>query len=144
MKTEKVVLSFVAVLIGLLVAGAAFYFYESTRVISPASKHLATKTSQSPTQVPESNTPSVLAIDSPSDESVVTNKTLTVKGKTQPNATIEVTTPVDDEVTTASSAGDFSTSATLDDGTNQVSVTAIDANGQDETKILTVTYYTES
>lgn len=144
MKTEKIVLSFVAVLIGLLVAGAAFYFYESTKMISPAGKHLAAKTSTSMTPTSAPNATTSLTIDAPGDESVVTSKTLAVKGKAQSNATIEITTPVDDEVTTASSAGDFSTTATLDDGTNQVTVTAISPNGQDETKTITVTYSTEN
>lgn len=143
MRTEKVVLSVSAVLIGLLVAGVAFYFYQSTKVISPtAEKAVAVKTpTPSPTPLPDSL---ILSLDSPKDESVVSSKTITVSGKAAVDATIVISTPVNDQTASPSSNGDFTTTVTIDSGENFITVTAIEPDGTEVTKKLTVTYSTES
>lgn len=142
MRTEKIVLSFIAIFVGLCVAGVAFYFYQSTKVISPTATKVAVTTS-TPTPTPIDPN-SLLSIQSPKDEAVVTSKTVTVNGKTDPNATIVISTPVDDQVATPSSNGDFTTTVTIDSGENQIIITAIAPDGQEVNKKLTVTYSTEN
>lgn len=138
MKKERVVLSFVAVLIGLLVATIIFYLYQATKTITP-SKITNITIKPSPTLAPF-----FLSIDSPIDESVVSNKILPINGKTESNATVVIITPVDQQVVSPSSVGDFSTTVTLDNGENNVEITAIGADGQ-ETKVdKTVTYSTDN
>lgn len=143
MRTEKVVLSIIAVIIGLLVAGAAFYFYQSTKILAPnADKTLAVKTpTPSPTPIPDSL---VLSIENPVDESVVANKTIKITGKAATNAIVLISTPIDDTIASPSSTGDFSTTAMIDNGENPIVITAIEPNGSEVTKKLTVTYSTES
>ncbi len=141
MKVEKVVLSFVAVLVGLLVAGVAFFLYQSTKTLSPNQIKGVSVTSPSPT--PKLST--FLTVDSPQDESVVTSKTITISGKTTGDATILLSTPTTDTIVTpVASTGTYSTNATLQDGENEITLTAIAPNGDEIKKQFTVTYSTES
>jgi Glucodextranase, domain B len=142
MKTEKVVLSFIAVLVGLLVAGIAFFIYQSTKTI-PASK-LPKITINVPSPTITLPPPTVtLSIDQPTDESIVTTRSITINGKTNPDATIVVNTATDDQVTTPTANGTFSLTVNIDDGENEITITAINAKGEEITKKLTITYSTE-
>lgn len=142
MKTEKVILSFIAVMVGLLVAGVAFFIYQSTKVIPVSKLPKITINSPSPTNTQKPLLVS-LSIDQPLDQSVVTSKSITISGKSNPDAIIVVDTASDDQIGTPSSTGDYSIAETLDNGENQITVTAIGSNGQEITKTITVTYSTE-
>jgi hypothetical protein len=139
MKQERVILSFVMVLIGLLVAGAAFYLYQSSKVVSSKS---TVSNLISPTPTPK---PSVyLSITSPDNEIVVGSKTLNISGKAPADATILVITDSDQLAFKPSSQGDFSTTITLGDGINLINIAAISPNGEITSVKRTVTYSTES
>ena len=140
MRAEKIVLSFIAVLIGLTVAGVVFYFYQSTKVISPGSLKTI-KLGASPSPVKSSL---FLKLDSPKDESTTDNKTVTISGQTSPQATIIINTPTSDQVIPPSAVGDFSTTVTIGDDENRIYVTAVGPKGDEVQKILTVTYTTET
>lgn len=140
MKTEKIVLSFIGILFGLLVAGVAFYLYQTTKTPPSEKKITVKKLTPTPTSIESSF---FLNVDSPSDESVTDKKTISIAGKTIPNATVVVTGPSDDQVITPSTQGDFSTTTTIDDGQNQITITAIGPNGEEVKKIVTVTYSKE-
>src|ERR1035437_9468333 len=121
MKQERVILSFVAVLIGLLAAGLAFYFYQSTKTVSNPNQ--ITLTAPSPTPTPR---PTVyISLSNPNDETIVSSKTLTINGKTNPNATIIIYTSGDQQVIQPSTQGDFSTTIAIDDGENLIKITSI-------------------
>jgi len=141
MKKEQVVLSFIAVLIGILVAGVAFYLYQSTRTISQSqiqkAKNLITP---SPTQAPAV----ILTVSSPENEDVVDKKTIVISGKTNPDAIVVITTAVGDQVVSPASNGNFSATATIDDGANIIEVTAIAQDGQETKVTRTITYSTET
>ena len=144
MKLEKVILSIIGVFFGLLVAGSAFYFYQSVMNHPKQSdkKVAGINTAKTPTPSP---TPSFfLNIDNPKDESVVDNKTVSISGKTIPSATIIISTASDDQVLSPSSQGDFNTTETIDTGENQLIFTAIAPNGEEVKKTVTITYSTES
>lgn len=142
MKKEKTILSFIAVLIGLLVAGIAFYFYQTTKTISDTKTNTV---SIKPSPIPTINESAMyLNIDTPQDEAVVDKKILTISGKTIKDATIVVLTNSSDDVINTASNGNFSTTVNLEDGENQISITAISPTGEEETVIKTVTYSTES
>ena len=144
MKLEKVILSIIGVFFGLLVAGSAFYFYQSmtTHPKTMDKKVAGANTNKQPTPTP---TPSFfLNIDTPKDESVTDNKTVSISGKTIPSATIIISTASDDQVLNPSSQGDFTTTETIDTGVNQLLFTAIAPNGEEVKKTMTITYSTES
>lgn len=139
MKQERVVLSFIMVVIGLLVAGIAFYFYQTTKVVSTNSSIL---TNPTPTQAPK---PTIfLSINNPTNEEVVSNKTLVVSGKTLPEATVVIVTNSDQLVVKPTMQGDFSTTITLGNDQNLITISAISPNGEIATVEKTVTYSTTS
>lgn len=143
MKTEKVVLSFVAILVGLLAAGVAFYLYQMTKTVpSSKTKPLALETQITPTPTPDNN--NFLSIDSPTDETVSNKKTITVSGKTAKDATLIVSSEDIDQVVKPATNGDFTLTTNISDGSNLIRVTAIFASGEEKTITRTVTYSTES
>ncbi len=139
MKQERVILSFIMVLIGLLVAGVAFYIYQGTKTV-PVSKTTVSVTTPTPTPIGNSI---YLNIDNPADESVTDNKTVTVSGKTTSDATVVVITNSDQKVIQPSGQGDFSTTITIAEGANLIRVTAFSSDGQSVTVQRTITYSTE-
>ncbi len=139
MKTEKVVLSFIAVVIGLLVAGIAFFLYQSTKTIPDSKIPKITIANPTPTK-----SPSVfLSIDKPQDGEVVSQKSITISGKTIEGATLIVSTSGTDQVVSPAENGNYSVSVPLDDDENQITLTAISQSGDEITKTITVTYSTE-
>ena len=139
MKQERVILSFIMVLIGLLVAGIAFYFYQSTKVVSDRSS-----ASQIITPTPTPKPTIFLSLSQPINESVVTSKTLSISGKTEPEATVIVITDSGEQVLQPSSQGDFSTTITLADDQNLITVWALAPNGETANLKRTVTYSTDN
>lgn len=139
MKQEKVILSFVMVLIGLLVAGVAFYFYESSKTVTP-SKEISVN---EPTPTPIQNSSLFLVVSEPKADSIADRKTITVSGKTDPTATIAILTTSLQEIIKPSSQGDFNTTISIDNGLNYIRIQAIAPNGQTVTVQRTVGFTTE-
>lgn len=139
MKKEKVILSFIATLIGLAAAGVAFYFYESAKVIPPSAIKKISITTPSPTPKPSI----FLTLDSPKDEEVVSKKTITISGKTIPDAVVFIITQNSQDAITPALNGDFSTTLNIEDGQNLIEIAAISANGEDVKVTRTVTFSTE-
>jgi hypothetical protein len=139
MKQERVILSFIMVLIGLLVAGAAFYFYQSTKKISPSTTNIIVN--NTPTPTPEIK--AYLTLNQFSDEQVVSEKTFKINGKTNPNATIILITQSDQQVIKPTSQGDFSTTITLDSGQNIIQIKSILPGGETTGIQRTITYSTQ-
>lgn len=141
MKTERVILSFIALLIGLSVAGGAFYLYQSTKVV-PTTKN-KTVTVKPPTPTPDTSS-YILTIDSPKDEEVVNKKTITIAGKTARDATVIITTENDEQVILPAQNGNFSTTQTISDGGNIIQITAVFPDGNEKTIKRTVSITSEN
>lgn len=140
MKTEKIVISFIAILIGILFASVAFYFYQSTKTVPQSEIKIA----GTPTPTSKSKSAVFLAIDSPRDEEVVSKKTINIVGKTTSEAIVVISTKNTDEVIKPASNGNFSTTAVIDNGVNKIEITAINPNGEETKIIRTVTFSTEN
>lgn len=139
MTKEKIILSFVAVLIGLLVASGVFYFYQQTKVISPE-KQKTVLTQPSPTPKPLV----LLVVDELLDEKIYDTKVVKISGKTEPDALIVILTENSEDVLSPAKNGDFSTTVTLENGANLIQITAIGKNGGTNTIERTVSYSSES
>lgn len=139
MKKEKVILSFVAALIGLMFAGAAFYFYESSKTIPPSTIKKISIVPPSPTPKPSI----FLNLDLPKHEDVVNKKVITVSGKTISDAVVSVISENYQDVITPAKNGDFSTTMNINDGQNLIEITAMAPNGEDIKVTRTVTFSTE-
>jgi len=143
MKAEKIILSFVAILVGLIAAGVAFYFYQMTKTLpSQKSQPLAVAPKTTPTPVPD--TGNYLTLDSPKEEGVFNTQVINVSGKTAKDATIIVTSENGDDVVKPATNGDFTLTSTIPDGTSLLLVTAVFSNGEEKRVSRTVTFSTES
>ena len=139
MKAERIVLSIIAILIGLFVAGTIFFVYQITQ-----NKNTEKKADVSilPTLTPTSAI-SLLSITNPENESVTDQKTIELKGKARANASIIITTENGHIASVATDTGDFSEEIILDNGVNILQITAI-SDGKEESIIHTISYSTES
>lgn len=140
MKAERIILSFIAVLVGLGVAGIAFYLYQMTKTVPPPKPKSVALNVPSPT--PDSE--HYLAIQEPKDEDVVDKKTITVSGQTTPDATVVVTTESDEQIVKPATNGSFSAQQSIDDGVNIIQITAIFPTGEERRITKTITYSSES
>ena len=77
-----------------------------------------------------------LTLFSPSNNSTVTTSKVTVKGKTFPGAEVYA----NEAEGIADANGNFSLSVSLDDGDNEIIVTAVDQDGNVAETVVTVTY----
>lgn len=139
MKKEKVILSFIATLVGLTLAGVIFYFYESSKTVPSSTTKTISIVASSPTPKPSI----FLTLDSPKDEEVVSKKIITISGKTAPDATVAIITKNSQDIITPALNGDFSTTLNIEDGPNLVEITAIAQNGESVKVLRTITFSTE-
>lgn len=141
MKTEKIVISFIASLIGIIAAAGAFYFYQTTRVISPNEiKRITLSPSPEPTPKPSI----FLTLDGPTNEEVTDKKIIPVNGTTNPDAVVIITSGISEQVVSPSANGAFATTITLDNGQNEITVTAVSPTGEETTLTKTVTVSSET
>lgn len=141
MKTEKIVISFIAVVIGILAAGVVFYFYQTTKTIPESTvKTITAKPSNAPTPKPSI----FLTIDAPKDEEVVDSKTIVVKGTTIPDATVIVSSAIADQIAAPTANGSFTTTIVLESDENEITITAIAPTGEEITVLRTVTVSQET
>ncbi len=140
MKKEKIILSIAACLIGILMAAAGFYFYQTARKLNPSEIKKITIGGPSPT--PESSI--FLTVDKPRDEEVVDKRIITLSGKTIPDAKLVVLTQNSEEAAVAASNGNFSTEITLEKDENIIEINAIAPNGEVARSKKVVIYTTEN
>lgn len=139
MKQERVILSFIMVLIGLTVAGAGFYFYQKTKIVTPSNDIAANKISPTP---PVSSL--FLQVVEPKDEAIADRKTIKIIGKTEVDSTVVILTVSDQQILQPSSQGDFTTTLQIGDGANYIKILAIAPNGEVKTVEKIVSYTSES
>lgn len=144
MKAERVILSFIAILVGLFAAGVAFYIYQSTRSIPSQGAQPITIAKPTTAVTPVEDKTSYLAVESPKDEEVFNKKTITVSGKTVAGATIIVASEDADQIVEPASNGNFTLTMTIPDGTSILKVTAVLPDGKETVVNRTVTFSTEN
>jgi hypothetical protein len=144
MKAERVILSFIAILVGLFAAGVAFYLYQSTKSLPPQSTKPITIAKPTSATEPVADDTSFLSIDQPKDEEVFNKKTISINGKTVAGATVLVSTDDGDQVVEPAANGSFSLTATIPDGTSILRITAVLPSGEEKVVIKAVTFSTEN
>lgn len=143
MRAEKVLLSFVAVLVGLVAAGGAFYLYQATRTL-PAVKAKPIAIVPTPTPAPLSDKAHLFVVEDPKNEAVFDKRLITVSGKTVSGAVINVTTEDSDQVAKAADNGNFTFTHTIPEGTTIMHIMAIFPDGTQKQEMRTVTFSSES
>lgn len=138
---EKIIIVFVAVLLGLFATTAVFYIYESSKKL-PGQEAKKIETAP-PGTAQQKNQNLFLNIDEPKDESVVAKRSIQIKGSTNPGNTVIISSPSDDSVIQPASDGKFSTTITIDADINRISARSISTSGEETKQEFIVTYSTE-
>ena len=145
---NKTYLAIILVLLVLVVAVGGYAFYKAnkqelaSKAVLPTPTITVTPTVQnSPTVAPNNTNDSLsnqipLSITTLKDGDKVTTASLLVSGITSPAADVNI----NGTDLVANSSGKFSTTLTLDEGTNSVYVTAVDQNGNVSEWNANVTY----
>lgn len=139
-KTDSKVL-LVGAIVTVLILVALFIKKVNKPDIEPRYPDQTESTTQTDQQVVSEPEPAIeeglyLEVTNPVDGSSVSNPTLGLSGKTEANAEVFI----NESELTADSAGNFSTTITLDEGENIIVVTASDNEGNYAEKSITVTY----
>lgn len=140
MRKEKIILSFIATLIGIVFALGVFFFYQSTRTLRDS--QIKKITLENPTPNPTQGL--FINITSPKDEEVVSTQTIKLSGKTMPNAKIVILSDSSEEAAVADKDGNFTTTVTLSKNQNILQITAVSEKGEIIKVQRTVTYTSES
>jgi len=132
---ERIVIVFIAVALGLFVTTVGYLLYQQTKVIP---KNLTGAT----TQIIATPTPAdkyFLSVEEPTNESISSKRTVVVKGKTNPENTLVVSTNQEDQVATPTRDGSFSITTAIDTGVNKIVTRSIAPDGEEkiDTRILT-------
>lgn len=102
-----------------------------------------TSTTATPTSTPTiDNSDNQITIDSPENESIVSNSKVTIKGTCNSKSTVVVTTSTKNYTTRADNAGNFNIEIEVETGTNQIQIDAIDPSDNQSTIKLLITYST--
>src|SRR3989344_2997108 len=139
---ERILIVFIAGILGLLITTAGFFIYQSTKALpsdQPKSKTKIplTLTTPFPTQLV------ALTINEPKEEAIVTNRSVAIKGKTDPQNTVIISSNQEDIVATPSKTGEFSATITIDAGINKIITQVVTPKGESFQDERVVTYTAE-
>ena len=142
MKIDKDVI--LAIVIGVLVGGVTAFFVFFLPKFLPKSpsqtENAETVREEQSTSSPVSS--SFLTLENPQNEAIFSEDEITVSGKTTPKALVIIISPTDEETIEADDKGGFEAKIALEEGANEISVTAYNEDDQEETESITV-YYSE-
>jgi hypothetical protein len=130
-----------AIIIGLIVGATAAW---GVWKIPKLSFGPQTQTIEEETPPPEITETFLLNITQPENEAIVTEKKITIEGKTTKGAIVIISSPVEDQVFEASGEGKFALPITLEEGLNNIAISAYYTSGTEineklETRAVTYT-----
>ena len=137
MNKDAVAAAGVGFMLGLIVAvllwiGPRFITSQNQQQISLNSQNQTTQAAK-------------ITLSSPTAEEVVKNKVIKVEGTAPANDLIVVTSPVQEAITQTAQNGSFGTSITLEEGENELTITAYTQEGiVDDNHIISVVYTSEN
>ncbi|OGH12361.1 MAG: hypothetical protein A2857_01345 [Candidatus Levybacteria bacterium RIFCSPHIGHO2_01_FULL_36_15] len=139
---EKILIIFIALALGLALATLGFYIFQSTKkgVLENSKK---TDNINKTAENKDKTNGIILSIDSPTNESLVNERTIEVKGKTNPLNTIIVSSNLEDAMGSADSNGNFSINIGIDAGLNNIIVRSFSSTGDETKDERTVTFSQE-
>lgn len=136
---ERLIIIVVAIIAGLFITSAGFFIYQSTKKVNDTP---ITQRQPGPTSQPVDNGLFV-TISEPKDESLTNKRTVVLKGTTNPENIIVVSTNLEDVEVVPTTEGTFSISVDIDAGANEVITRAIAPDGSSVQDLRSVTYSTE-
>lgn len=137
---ETILAGVIGVVIGVLSA-SAFWYLRSNTFSLPKSENKITKAVRK-TEEDLKKAPIFLTVDKPVNQSIISEDTALVSGKTNSGNVIIVSGGDNDE-TIFSDNGEFKKEIGLKEGINLINVTAADMNGQSVIQNIQVVYESE-
>ncbi len=137
---ERLIIIIVAIIAGLFITSAGFFIYQSTK---KASDTPVVKNGPKTTTAPSSNGSIFVRVSEPNDESLTAKRTVSVKGSTNPENIVVISSNLEDIEVKPDQEGNFSTSIDIDAGANEIVTRAIAPDGSTTLDIKTITYSTE-
>lgn len=148
MKKELFLAIIIGVVLGFSITGF-FWLKKEGRLNSllsrktPQTEKSEEEPSPTPTLTTQENKKELfLEIAEPENEAVVNQEELTIKGKTVADGTVIIIWEEGEDILVANESGEFSTEITLAGGENEIEISAYDDEGNQVTKVLTITYST--
>lgn len=137
---ERAIIVFIAVLAGLILTTLGFLLYESTKRKMPESVNKEKIITNTPSKKPA---PFFVTIQGPQNESLSDKRSIVVKGKTNPENTLIISTNQEDVAATPAPSGSFSVTISIDTGANNIIVRAINPKGEETMDSVLVTFSPE-
>ncbi len=137
---ERIIIVFVAVIIGLVLTTVGYLIYQSFQTPSTPSTDTTTTKSEQQTQLsPTPDKSFFITITEPQPESITDKRTVTISGTTNPGNTVIISSNQDDVVAEPKGDGTFSTSITINAGPNVIVARAMNDKGEsvEETRVVT-------
>lgn len=141
MRKEVLIAIVLGFVLGLVIT---FGLWSANKAMKSKETLTETEETTTPTLVPTPTPAQVfsLAILAPEDESVQNKEKVTVSGTTEPEAQVVVIGEKDEKIVTADSKGKFEAEIMLENGTNEITVSAANEAGDEVTKTISVVYTT--
>jgi len=148
MKKELLLAIIIGIVLGFSITG--FFWAKKEGKLSFFSSTKSPSVEQNKKEATPTPTPTIgqkketlfLEISEPENEAVVNQEELTIKGKTIANGTVIIIWEEGEDILVADENGEFSSEITLVGGENEIEISAYDNEGNQATKVLTITYST--
>lgn len=126
---ERIIIVFVAVIIGLVLTTVGYLLYQSFQNPSQNNSEPQQQTVNQPTATPSPDMSFYVTITEPKNESITNKRTITINGTTNPGNTVIVSSNQDDVIAEPKEDGTFSTSITINAGSNIIIARAMNSEG---------------
>jgi len=140
---EKIIIVFLATIIGLVLTAGIYYIYQTTQTPAIKRENTTLAANTVPTPSIEEETNDILSISKPNDEEIFDRRTIQVKGRTTPNSIVVVSSGQEDVVAASNDQGEFELSLEIATGVNTIITRVIGENGDAAFDERVVTYTTE-
>lgn len=136
---ERLIIIVLAIVSGLIITTIAFFVYQN--LIS--SSNSAVEKRSAVNNEPERTNSLLLEVSTPIDGSLTDNRSIAVKGTTNPENIVIVSSNQEDNSGKPSSDGKFSITIDIDAGANFLIVRSIAPDGNEISREIVITYTTE-
>lgn len=138
MDKEKLITIGIGLLVGILFAGSYFLAIKLLPQLR-GKQDTVIFTPSNPTTPPAPKNALDLNLSAPDNFIATSEATITFLGQTAPQSRIIIVAPSDEKVASADASGNFNSPVKLEEGENEISVTAIDSAGNVATVKRSVT-----
>lgn len=137
MKKEIIIAILIGLFLGLFIT---YGVYKARTSISPESR----RSQDSLLLTTEDTFSGELVLNSPEDESIRTENTVSVSGTTLPESFVVILVGNEEHITSSDGSGNFSVEVGLQQGANIITVVVLDEDGRSISLVKTVTVSDES